>query len=90
MSLSQAKSFQWNGKQLKWSLFWKNDRLSVHQSVNKKWHSTETSLIYTSDRILTAVDQKKTSAVEWFLGNFVLLVYGEIWMYRKDEGLQEF
>lgn len=28
-----------------------NDRLSVHQSGNKKWHSTETSLIYTSDRI---------------------------------------
>ena len=40
-----------------------NDRLSVHQSGNKKWHSTETSLIHTSDRILTAVDQKKTSAV---------------------------
>ena len=40
-----------------------NDRLSVHQSGNKKWHSTETSLIYTSDRILTAIDQKKTSAV---------------------------
>ena len=33
------------------------------QSGNKKWHSTETSLIYTSDRILTAIDQKKTSAV---------------------------
>ena len=40
-----------------------NDRLSAHQSGNKKWHSTETSLIYTSDRILTATDQKKTSAV---------------------------
>ena len=40
-----------------------NDRLSVHQSGNTKWHSTETSLIYTSDRILTAIDQKKTSAV---------------------------
>ena len=40
-----------------------NDRLSAHQSGNKKWHSTETSLIYTSDRILTAIDQKKTSAV---------------------------
>ena len=40
-----------------------NDRLSAHQSGNKKWHSTETSMIYTSDRILTAIDQKKTSAV---------------------------
>ena len=40
-----------------------NDRLSAHQSGNKKWHSTKTSLIYTSDRILTAIDQKKTSAV---------------------------
>ena len=40
-----------------------NDRLSAHQSGNKNWHSTETSLIYTSDRILTAIDQKKTSAV---------------------------
>ena len=40
-----------------------NDRLSAHQSGNKKWHSTETSLIYTSGRILTAIDQKKTSAV---------------------------
>jgi len=40
-----------------------NDRLSVYQSGNKKWHSTETSLIHTSDRILTAIDQNKTSAV---------------------------
>ena len=40
-----------------------NDRLSVHQSGNKKWHSTETSLIHTSDRILTAIYQQKTSAV---------------------------
>jgi len=39
------------------------DYLSIHQSGNKKWHSTETSLIHTSDRILTAIDQKKTSAV---------------------------
>ena len=40
-----------------------NDRLSAHQSGNIKWHFTETSLICTSDRILTAIDQKKTSAV---------------------------
>ena len=32
-----------------------NDRLSVHQRGNKKWHFPETSLIYTSDRILTAM-----------------------------------
>ena len=37
-----------------------NDRLSAHQSGNKKWHSTQTSMIYASDRILTAIDQKKT------------------------------
>ena len=40
-----------------------NCRLSAHQSGNKKWHSSKTSLIYTSDHILTAIDQKKTSAV---------------------------
>ena len=40
-----------------------NGRLSAHQSGNKKWYSTETSLIYTSDRILTAFHQKKTSTV---------------------------
>ena len=40
-----------------------NNRLSAHQRGNKKWYSTETSLIHTSDRILTASDQKKTSAV---------------------------
>ena len=36
-----------------------NDRLSVHQSGNKKWHSPETSLIYTSDRILTQCNWPK-------------------------------
>ena len=40
-----------------------NDRFPVHQSGNKKWYFTETSLIYTSDRILTSIDHKKTSAV---------------------------
>ena len=40
-----------------------NYRLSAHQSGNEKWHSSKTSLIYTSDHILTAIDQKKTSAV---------------------------
>ena len=40
-----------------------NKRLSTNQSGNKKWHSTETSLIYTTDVILGAIDQKKTTAV---------------------------
>lgn len=31
--------------------------------VIKKWHSTKISLIYTSDCILTAIDQKKKTAV---------------------------
>ena len=40
-----------------------NHRLSVHQSGNKTWHSTETSLIHSTDSILKAVDQKKVTAV---------------------------
>ena len=40
-----------------------NDRLSMKQSGNRKWHSTETSLIHTTDMILSAIDQKKTTAV---------------------------
>ena len=38
-------------------------RLSVHQSGNKTWHSTETSLIHSTDSILKAIDQKKVTAV---------------------------
>ena len=40
-----------------------NERLSTNQSGNKRWHSTETSLIYTTDKILSAIDQKKTTAM---------------------------
>ena len=40
-----------------------NKRLSTNQSGNKKWHSTETSLIHTTDAILAAIDQKKTTAI---------------------------
>ena len=41
-----------------------NDRLTKTQSGNKRWHSTETSVIETTDTILKAIDQKMlTSAV---------------------------
>ena len=40
-----------------------NRRLSAHQSGNKAWHSTETSLINSTDSILKAIDQKKVTAV---------------------------
>lgn len=35
-----------------------NDRLTKIHSSNKKWHSTETSAIETTDTILRAIDQK--------------------------------
>jgi hypothetical protein len=35
----------------------------VHQSGNKTWHSTETSLIHSTDSILKAIDQKKVTTV---------------------------
>jgi hypothetical protein len=38
-------------------------RLSSKQSENKKLHSTETSVIHTTDEILSAIDKKKLSAV---------------------------
>jgi hypothetical protein len=40
-----------------------NRRPSVHQSGNKTWHATETSLIHSTDSILKAIDQKKVTAV---------------------------
>jgi hypothetical protein len=39
-----------------------NKRLSTEQSGNKKHHSTETSLIETTDTILNAIDKKKVTA----------------------------
>ena len=38
------------------------ERLTQHQSGNKKWHSTETSVIQTTDAILNAIDKKKLTA----------------------------
>ena len=37
--------------------------LSSKQSGNKQWHSTETSVIQTTDEILNAIDKKKLTAV---------------------------
>ena len=39
-----------------------NKRLAVEQSGNKKWLSTETSLIASTDTILDAVDKKELTA----------------------------
>ena len=39
-----------------------NKRLVVEQSGNKKWHSTETPLIASTDTILEAVDKKELTA----------------------------
>ena len=39
------------------------ERLSTRQSGNKKLHSTETSLIRTTDTLLSAIDEKKVTAV---------------------------
>lgn len=40
-----------------------NKRLSVKQSVNKKFHSTETALICSTDAILTGMDKQELSAI---------------------------
>ena len=40
-----------------------NKRLSSTQSGNKQFHSTETSLVHTTDAVLEAIDKKKTTAV---------------------------
>ncbi|PFX18846.1 putative RNA-directed DNA polymerase from transposon BS [Stylophora pistillata] len=40
-----------------------NERLSTRQSGNKKLHTTETSFIRTIDAILSAIDEKKITAV---------------------------
>ena len=39
------------------------DRLSSKQSGNKQWHSTETSVVLTTDEILSAIDKKRLTAV---------------------------
>ena len=40
-----------------------NERLSATQGGNKKFHSTETSLIHTTEAILGGIDKKKLTAV---------------------------
>ena len=40
-----------------------NERLSTKQNGNKKWHSTETALIHSTDAILTSIDKKELSAM---------------------------
>ena len=40
-----------------------NQRISAKQSGNKRWHSTETALISSTDFVLRAIDQKKITAV---------------------------
>lgn len=39
------------------------ERLTKNQSGNKKWHSTETSVLQTTDAILSAIDEKKLTAI---------------------------
>ncbi|CAB4016050.1 acetylserotonin O-methyltransferase-like [Paramuricea clavata] len=40
-----------------------NDRLTTKQSGNKRWHSTETTLIRTTDFIVNAMDKRKITAI---------------------------
>ena len=39
----------------------RNNKLAIHQSGNRKLHSTETALLYITDQILQAMDSKKLS-----------------------------
>ena len=39
----------------------RNNKLAVHQSGNRKLHSTETALLYVTDQLLQAMDSKKVS-----------------------------
>ena len=40
-----------------------NKRLAVNQSGNKMWHSTETSLVASTDTIFEAIDERKLTAL---------------------------
>ena len=39
----------------------KNNKLAVHHSGNKKLHLTETALLYVTDQLLQAMDDKTVS-----------------------------
>ena len=39
----------------------RNNKLAAHQSGNRKLHSTETALLYVTDQLLQAMDNKKVS-----------------------------
>ena len=39
----------------------RNNKLAAHQSGNRKFHSTETALLYVTDQLLQAMDNKKVS-----------------------------
>ena len=39
----------------------RNNKLAVHQSGNRKLHSTETALLYVTGQLLQAMDSKKVS-----------------------------
>ena len=52
----------WNKKSI-YALLGTKWTIVNNQSGNKMRHSTETSLIYTTDKILGAIDQKKTTAI---------------------------
>ena len=41
-----------------------NQRLSPKHCGNKKWNSTETSILQTTDAILEAIDKKQLTATE--------------------------
>ena len=57
-----------------------NQRISVKQSGNKRWHSTGTSQISTTDFILCAIDQKK-SRIFWYKQSF--------WPYKPCNSLKK-
>ena len=41
----------------------RNNKLAVHQSGNRKLHSTETALLYVTDQLIQAMDSKNLSII---------------------------